>query len=211
MYGDSILGGISDSFIVSLSNFADQAVIMPLAVAIGIFLLVIRWNRGAFAWAIGIGGTLLTVVIAKLFFYIVGNHLPFGINLHSPSAHSAAGAVVYGGLVTLLLRRGRAGIKTALVSSGIFALIFSITRLTLGVHTRSEVVLGSFFGMLGTATFVYIAGRKARKFNPIYLLIIASLIIFSEHGKMFYGEVIIRHASEMIKTVIKHAMAHSIL
>ena len=45
---------------VGVTNFADQAVILPLAVGIALVFALSGWRRGALAWTAAIGARLLS-------------------------------------------------------------------------------------------------------------------------------------------------------
>src|SRR5580700_3091621 len=51
-----------------ITDFADQAVILPLVFAIGIALLVQGWRRGAAAWTLAVLATFATMLVLKLVF-----------------------------------------------------------------------------------------------------------------------------------------------
>ena len=57
---------------VGVTNFADQAVILPLAVGIALVFALSGWRRGALAWTAAIGGTLALVLFLKLRFFVCG-------------------------------------------------------------------------------------------------------------------------------------------
>ena len=80
-----------------ITDFADQAVVLPLAVCAGIFLRIAGWMRGALVWAAAVIGVLGTMLVLKLVFQACGHLLPFP-SVHSPSGHtaSAGGAISTG-------------------------------------------------------------------------------------------------------------------
>lgn len=186
-----------------LTNFADQALIIPLSLVMAIGLWMSGWRRGAKGWLVAIIGTLCAVVVAKLGFYVIAGLLPF--RLISPSSHVAAGALVYGILLALLVRGRQAGIRSALVSSSLFAICFAATRLELGAHSRAEVIVGSILGIMGTIAFVRLAGQMPESFNRLRLGFGAALVIFSLYGQRLNGELVIRSASYDIRTTLKTA------
>jgi hypothetical protein len=85
-----------------LTNFADEAVIFPLASAIGLVLLALDWRRGAVAWAVAVTGTLALMFGLKILGVACGPPL-----MRTPSGHTAAAAVICGGLMVALARRYR--------------------------------------------------------------------------------------------------------
>jgi membrane-associated phospholipid phosphatase len=188
-----------------LSDFADQGVILPLALVMALTLRLLGWRRGAIGWLIAVGGTLGAIVLAKLVFLTLPSLLPF--RLVSPSAHAAAGALVYGSLLALLLRGGRAGPRTAFVTSTLFALGFGTTRLDLGVHSLAEVLVGAGLGIIGSISFVKIAGRMPHSVNRLRLAAASALVILLVYGNSLSGEHAVRAASGMVRTMIQTAIA----
>jgi hypothetical protein len=79
---------------LTISDFADQAVTLPLTVGTGLLLAASGWRRGAIAWTVAIGATLGLIVLLKLRF--------FACDGGNPSGHTAAAAAVYGGLAGLI-------------------------------------------------------------------------------------------------------------
>src|SRR5579884_655434 len=85
-----------------LTDFADQAVVLPLVVAVAATLLISGWKRGALAWLITAGATLGLMLILKLACIACGPP-----QLRTPSGHTAAAAIVAGSLAALLWPPGR--------------------------------------------------------------------------------------------------------
>jgi hypothetical protein len=79
-----------------LTDFADQAVILPLVFATAVALAVQGWWRGAAIWLIVVGATFLTTLTFKLMF-LACSPLFGPLDVHSPSGHVAAATVVTGG------------------------------------------------------------------------------------------------------------------
>jgi membrane-associated phospholipid phosphatase len=136
-----------------LTDFADQAVVLPVMLLVALALALLGWRRGALAWVVGVGGTLGVMLLLKLLFSACGDLLP-DIAIHSPSGHTAAAAVTYGGLVVLLGASGGTVLATAL---GV-AVVFGFSRVVLGFHTPPEVLLGGVVGLMGVALLVRLAG-----------------------------------------------------
>ena len=191
---------------ILLTNFADQGVILPLSLSIGILLLLFKCKQQAIGWTISVVGTLVSVVVLKLVFHIVFSLISFSIHFSSPSSHVAAGSMVYGSLIALLIDKGYIKLKTAMYSSAIVAIIFSATRLGLQAHTRSEVIIGSFLGMLGCATFVYTCNTaRLQSINKSVLVVVSLLVMIIFHGCNLNGEKIINDISGVISQDIKSA------
>jgi membrane-associated phospholipid phosphatase len=141
-----------------LTDFADQAVILPLALVLGLIMLAMGWRRGAFAWWVAVGATLGSMLILKLIFLACGWRAP-ELGLHSPSGHTASAALVYGGLLGLLIPR-RARIAGRVAICVVLALLFGTTRLALGAHSVPEVLVGGAVGLAGALLMVALAGER---------------------------------------------------
>ncbi len=124
-----------------LTNFADQAVMLPVVLAIAIVLALQGWRRGALIWLGVVCATFGLMLVLKLVF-LACSRVTDPIDIHSPSGHVAAATVVCGGLAALLTRR-RAGILPVALLA---AVVIGISRLVLGMHSLPEVVLGALVG-----------------------------------------------------------------
>src|ERR1700761_7456706 len=72
-----------------LTDFADQAVILPLVLAVAIALAVQGWRRGAIVWLVVVAGVFGATLASKLMFLACSP--VFGpIDVHSPSGQDAA-------------------------------------------------------------------------------------------------------------------------
>ena len=169
-----------------ITDFADQAVILPLAAAIGVALLAEGWRRGAAAWALAVAGTFAVMLALKLLFMVCAHS--FGTpSIHTPSGHVAAATVVAGGLAAMLLGR-RASV---LPLAALVAMVIGISRLVLGVHSLQEVLLGALVGMLG-ASLLLLAGRLPPTLNVRRIAVIAVAVVVVFHGLHLPAEAHIR-------------------
>jgi membrane-associated phospholipid phosphatase len=100
-----------------LTDFADQAVMVPLMLAVAITLLAQGWRRGAAAWVVVVCATSGITLGLKLLFIPCSDAFDMP-TLHTPSGHVAAATVVVGGLAVLLLGRGLALDRTFGRSAG---------------------------------------------------------------------------------------------
>lgn len=183
-----------------LTDFADQAVVIPLAVAVAVALLAAGWRRGAVAWIVVIPATLLTVMAAKMFVVTCGPLLPLH-GLRSPSGHTASAAAVYGGLLSLLLpepRRGLRRVIAVVLIAGMFAIIFGGTRLALHVHTRADVVAGALLGIAGALVLARLAGPRPAGMRATVPLATALAVVLVFHGQHIRAEDKIDHLSRLI-------------
>ncbi len=172
-----------------LTDFADQAVVLPLVVVIASSLALQGWRRGAVVWFTAIAGTFGVMLALKLFF--IGCQGVFGpIALRSPSGHVAAASVVVGGLLALS-GRGRGTVALGVLMA---AVMIGLTRLGLGAHTLPEVVLGGGVGLIGALLVGrYIGPVPALRARPLILASVTVLALF--HGRHLEAEAAIRQAA----------------
>ncbi len=169
-----------------LTDFADQAVVLPVAAVVLAALLFLRWWRGALAWAAGVAGVLATVLVLKLVVYACGPRMSW-TGLVSPSGHTAAAAVVYGGLLALLVPRG-AGTLVAALAGGGFAVAVGISRVVLHVHTVPDVIVGAVVGVAGAALLRLLAGQRPRRLAAPWLALAALAAMLLFHGHRLEAE-----------------------
>ncbi len=157
-----------------LTDFADQAVILPLVFAIAITLAVQGWRRGALIWLAVVAVTFFATMALKLAF-MACSPVFGGLDIHSPSGHVAAAAVVTGGLAAMLTPR-RTSILPAALLAGI---VIGVSRLALGVHTVPEVIAGALIGLAGAAALLRFAGPPPKlKIVPLIggIVVVAAVV-----------------------------------
>jgi membrane-associated phospholipid phosphatase len=180
---------------LAVSDFADQALILPLAIGIGLLLAVSGWRRGALAWAAAIGGTLLLILLLKLRYFACG-HIFDEATRGNPSGHTAAAASVYGGLAGLIVASlwddRRLALGAALVGAFLSSAIVGQSRLLLDRHTLAEVLWGGMIGMAGAAAFVVFAGSPARVMRIGRILVAGIIGIALLHGFRMSAETTIQ-------------------
>jgi membrane-associated phospholipid phosphatase len=172
-----------------LTDFADQAVIIPLVLAIAVALAVLGWRRGAIVWLLVVAGTFLATLTFKLMFLACSP--VFGpSDIHSPSGHVAAATVVTGGLAAMLTHR-RSSILPAAVLA---AIVIGVSRLVLGMHSLPEVVVGAVIGLAGALALLRFAGPPPRlRIAPLIAVIVVVAGLF--HGLHLPAEAAIRHTA----------------
>ena len=172
-----------------LTDFADQAVVLPIVAAVAIVLAALGWRRGALAWLGVTGLTFGVILLLKLSFLACGPVFgPWA--LHSPSGHTAAASVVAGGLVAIL-----AGSRLAvLLAAGLAAIAIGMSRLELGYHSLPEVAIGAVAGVGGAVLLAHLAGRPPRP-RPVPLLAVAVVVAVLLHGMHLPAEAAIWRAS----------------
>jgi membrane-associated phospholipid phosphatase len=164
-----------------LTDFADQAVLLPLSAVVTVTMFTCGWRRGTLAWVGAIVGVSATVLVLKLVFAgcpILWN----GLLLQSPSGHTAAAAMVYGSLAALLLQRFGVGWVFSLLPAAFVVGVIGWTRLALGVHTAADVLTGAAIGLIGVVIFVAAARRPPAGPLVPAVLVAATTVIGITHG-----------------------------
>jgi membrane-associated phospholipid phosphatase len=173
-----------------LTDFADQALILPLVLAIAVALAVQGWRRGALTWLIVVAGTFAATLGFKLLF--LGCSPVFGpMDVHSPSGHVAAATVVTGGLAALLTRHRTTILPAALLA----AIVIGVSRLILGAHTLPEVIVGALIGLAGAATLLRVAGTPPPTLRIVPLIAVIVVVAALFHGLHLPAEAAIRHTA----------------
>lgn len=174
-----------------LTDFADQAVVLPFILAIGATLFIGGWRRGAIAWTVAAGATLGLMLLLKLGSMACGPTL-----LRTPSGHTAAAAIVAGSFAALFLTHDRC-VGTAAAALAAAALIGAL-RLVAGVHTMPEVLLGASVGTAGAICFACTAGPRPADLRLRPVLIVAVAVIAAFHGNRLRAEPRIWRAANWI-------------
>ena len=177
-----------------LTDFADQAVVLPVALTVAVVLALFGWRRGALAWLVAVLGTLAVMLGLKLLFGACGGLIP-GSEVHSPSGHTAAAAVTYGGIALLLGASAGAALATAFAS----AVLFGVSRVALGFHSVPEVIVGGLIGLAGALLLVRIAGPPpaGRRNAMLIATLLVALVLF--HGAHVQAETAIGRLARLLE------------
>ncbi|MBW4089606.1 MAG: phosphatase PAP2 family protein [Proteobacteria bacterium] len=169
-----------------VTDFADQAVVLPLVLVLAAVLAAQGWRRGAAAWLLATGGTLAVMLVLKLFAIACGPPL-----LRSPSGHTAAAALVCGGLAVLA---GLGATAVGLAAAG-GAIVIGLTRIALGMHSWAEAVLGGAVGVAGALVLARVAGPRPAGLPLRWVVVGAVVVVALLHGLRLPAEAHIRVAS----------------
>ena len=162
-----------------ITDFADLAVLLPLTVCIGGGFAWQGWRRGAWAWAASVAATLAAMLTLKLMF--VGCAATLGE--FSPSGHTAAGTVIYGGLVALWLRRRSIPAAACLVvGAGPAAGLIGASRIAVSAHSLVEVGVGAAVGIAGVAVLLRLAGVPPPGLRLGRVAAVALVVMLVLHG-----------------------------
>lgn len=148
---------------------------LPLAITVGAVLLAQGWRRGALGWGLAVCGTLATMLVLKLVGIACGPNM-----LRTPSGHTAAAAVICGGVAVILGRGGRS--RTVLLAAVPAAGIVGLSRWLTGIHTGPEVLLGGTIGIGGALIFARLAGAPPAGLRLRWIVGAAILVLVLFHG-----------------------------
>ncbi len=172
-----------------LTDFADQAVVLPVAAVVMLGLLAAGWVRGALAWAGCVAGVLAVMLALKMLGLACGNALGWGrIGVSSPSGHTASACMVYAGLAALLAPRTRSGGLAVAALACAVAVLVGITRVDLRVHSPGEVVAGALVGVSGVAALRRLAGPPPALAARPWLLAATCAVMLACHGHRLHAE-----------------------
>lgn len=171
------------ALVAFVTDFADQAVILPLIACVAVALWLAGWRRGAAVWCCGTAATLGLMLILKLAFRACGPEM-FGGTIESPSGHTAAAGAVYGSILAFLNSRlGGPKASRVLIVLAVVTLI-GATRVLLGAHTIQEAFVGGTIGFVAAQAMLSAAGEPVRG-KPVTLwcapLLLLPLLLHGYH------------------------------
>lgn len=159
-----------------VTDFADGAVMLPLAAVVALALLLLGWRRGAIAWVATIASMLALMLVLKL----LGDWALGSFGLRSPSGHTAAAGAMYGGIVALLVARSSAG---AALTALACCVTIAATRIGLGAHSLPEVLLGGLVGVVATVVLRRMAGPRPPTLDRRRLALVVAAAALALHGQ----------------------------
>src|SRR4051794_34577242 len=174
------------SLLLTITNFGDLAVLLPVAGIIPLWLVAVRLPRVALRWAVALALCLGGIAALKIFFYAC----PPLAELRSPSGHTGLSTLVYGALLLILAAEG-AGWRRVLilVAGAMFILAIALSRVLLHAHTPLEAVLGLAIGSFALPVFAqgYI-GRSDAPLSVRPLVVAVALLLVVLHGQQLHAE-----------------------
>ena len=140
-----------------LTDFADQAVILPLIICVAAVLWLSGWRRGTLVWFTGTIATLGVMVILKLTFRACGPEM-FNGTIESPSGHTAVAGAVYGSIFAFMSSRVGGRDLSRLIVVLVVVVVVGISRVLLRAHNIPEVCVGGAIGFIAAQAMLHVAG-----------------------------------------------------
>lgn len=173
-----------------VTDFADQAVLIPSAVAVAVGFAAAGWRRGALAWSGVLACTWVSILLLKLACLLFGSLRVEG--LHSPSGHTASAAAAVGGFLGLVVRRRGGDWRWTLLISAGFATTVGLSRLALQVHTGLDVLVAGVVGVVGATALVTLAGPPPPRMRLSPIITALAVVILLLHGSEASAEAAIK-------------------
>ena len=181
-------GGIGGGM-QAVTDFADLAVVLPLALSVLAWLALSGWAYGARAWLVAFAAVLAMTGLLKLAFM---GCAPSGSPIASPSGHTASSSFVYGGIASLALRAHWT--KAAAIGIAVAALV-GLSRVAVHAHSVGEAVLGGAVGVAALALFARWAGPAPLGLRPARLFLAGLPLMLLLHGTRLNAEPHLRGAA----------------
>ena len=122
--------------LTALTDFGDLAVLLPVTIAVLVWLYFLSSKRDAAWWVAAatlcMGGTALL----KIFFSIC----PVVPQLHSPSGHTSLSTLVYGALALFVATADARWRNAVIAAGGALVLLIAASRVALHDHARLKPV-----------------------------------------------------------------------
>jgi membrane protein DedA with SNARE-associated domain/membrane-associated phospholipid phosphatase len=152
-----------DRVMVSITEMGGVGVMLPLVVAVALWLLWRRQRLTAIYW---LSSAAVAELLVELLKTTLGRHRPAalysGVEQFSfPSAHVTLSTVVLGFLAFLVSRGKTSRVRLAIaVFAGIYVGLVAISRLYLGAHWFSDVVGGISLGLAWVALLAMVCTQR---------------------------------------------------
>lgn len=180
----------------TITDLGDLAVLLPLAAALGLWLLAAR-SRSAFAWwvaavALCAGGT----VALKVYFFAC----PGPYALTSPSGHSSFSVLIYGALAVIAAAAVSATWQRFVIIAGVAVLVaaIAVSRHMLAAHGPLEILCGLAVGLVSLALFVrgYFRPQPDVSLRPLLAAVVVLVAVL--HGNELRAEEFLQEVSRYL-------------
>lgn len=177
-----------------LTDFGDSAVLLPLTLALFVWLAATRRLRAAILWLAVVVANNALIGLLKIYFFAC----PSGPHLHSPSGHTGFAVLVYGAITAIVALEMPRVWQRAFVGllGGVFVIGIAVSRVALGAHSPLEVVLGGLVGIVSLFAFLrayHPRHSRVGRLVPLLLVVAAVTILF--HGNRLKAEALLQSLS----------------
>jgi membrane-associated phospholipid phosphatase len=149
---------VFSSYASFITDAGDSGVLLPIALVSAAMLWFFHSHRLAWLLLRSLLATSVLIAALKVIFLACGTHWQAG--LISPSGHACMSALVYGSVATVVAA-GRP-LAARVAAAAVVALLvgaIAISRVTLGVHSWIEVLVGLAVGLAGQLWFAWSYAR----------------------------------------------------
>lgn len=200
-----------DQVMVAVTELGDASVIVPVTLAMLIWLAWQRAWRAALYGLVAVAGASIFAVLLKAMLHQARpGALYDGWNAYSfPSSHAAVSAALYGFLAVLVGREAgaRAGMAVTLVAVSLVGAI-AFSRLYLGAHWLSDVAAGLAVGVAWSALLGIVYLQHARRDVRAGGLAVVSVIALCVAGSL---HIAMAHAADMRRYAVNQPISQMAL
>jgi membrane-associated phospholipid phosphatase len=173
-----------------LTSFGDSTILLPCAILGGLWLLMVpATRRTGWLW-LGLVVLGAAVVALSKVAFLAWNVYPPAMNFTGLSGDCALAFLCWPVAGAFLAARSRTDWRTRLIAIGmLLGVIIAVSRVLLRAHTIIEVLLGSVWGILLAAAFLWLTRRRPLAIPGgaawVPLAALALLLIVYGHGHSF--------------------------
>ena len=186
-----------------VSDFGDTAVTLPLAAILVLCLWGVQSPASSATALRSLALCLGAVVLLKVTFITCGRH--WDVGLVSPSGHAAISLTVYG-MAAMVLTSWTSGVwrVSLAMAAAVLVAAIAVSRVLLGVHTVTEVVVGLLVG--AAALWVFAASHRwPAEWRPgraklLFLGLALFVPLAALHGERLPAERWVRQAAVTLRT-----------
>jgi membrane-associated phospholipid phosphatase len=137
------------------TNFGDLAVILPMAVVVGVWLSWAQGPRLGLIWAAIFTASVGSIWGLKIL--LAANPISLGkLTFHSPSGHAGVSATLYGmTAVIFAVSARRAPRIIGIISMVSMIVAVTVSRVVLSAHSSADAWAGAFLGLLWLIPIVF--------------------------------------------------------
>ena len=173
-----------------VTDFADQAVLVPSAIAVAVGFGAAGWHRGALAWSGVLACAWVSILLLKLACLLYDPLWAEG--LHSPSGHTAGAGAAAGGFFGLIVRRRGGDWRWTVPISAGLATVIGLSRLALQVHTGPDVLVAGVLGVGSAMVLVMLAGPPPPRLRLSPIITVCAVMMLLLHGSQTSAEATIQ-------------------